>query len=314
MNIESQQNRGPQGSPSVRDGETLAIQQQTDEDQPNRSPRSSPTLTDGDAMALQQQTDKSQQKRRPQGSPSNSDGEAMALQQQTDEDQQNRSPRGSPAITDEGAFQQQTDEDQQNRSPHGSLIISNGDAMIHQQQTDDDQQTRTRPRGNVEFSALLVVILCYVHAYIVTYVSGWRIPVQNLLIFISLLVNFHIHTELNLTSKPAIRDLMNIVAAKTPNKWMEFGLQLGIDTNQLNAFERQRGGVTNSIYADIFSAWEKRQGDMPFTWSTVIGVLKSPSVGENALAQTVQEFITKSHDLSVEENTLYQNIQECITR
>ena len=82
---------------------------------------------------------------------------------------------------------------------------------------------------------------------------------------------------------------MNIVAAQTPNKWLEFGLQLGIDTNQLNAFEKQHRGDINSIYADIFSAWEKRPGDTPFTWSTVIDVLKSPSVQEITQAQDIQQ-------------------------
>ena len=95
--------------------------------------------------------------------------------------------------------------------------------------------------------------------------------------------------KLNLTSKPALPDLMSKVAAKTPDKWMQIGVQLGIDVNQLNAIESKRRTDTNSIFIDVFSAWEKQHGNMPYTWSTVINVLKSPAVGENALAQTLQD-------------------------
>lgn len=95
--------------------------------------------------------------------------------------------------------------------------------------------------------------------------------------------------KLNLTSKPALSDLMNKVAPKTPDKWKMIGLQLGVSVNRLNAIEYQRQADTNSIFMEVFTAWEKQPGDKPCTWSTMIDVLRSPAVGEHTLAQTLQE-------------------------
>ena len=36
--------------------------------------------------------------------------------------------------------------------------------------------------------------------------------------------------------------------------------------------------------------WQRR-GDPPFTWATIIEVLKTPTVGENQLAKELEEWL-----------------------
>ena len=107
-------------------------------------------------------------------------------------------------------------------------------------------------------------------------------------------ITLYPHAELNLTSNPTFQGLMNSVAVKTRSKWFEIGVQLGFTPDKLNALDKQHRGDSNLIFADIFSTWEKQPRNMPFTWSTVIDVLKSPLVGEITLAQNIQES-TLSH-------------------
>ena len=102
--------------------------------------------------------------------------------------------------------------------------------------------------------------------------------------------------RLDLRSKPALPDLMNHVAAKTPTKWMVLGIQLGLEAAQLQAFEDQHRGKSDRIFADIFDHWRKSLGlnCKPVTWSTVIEALKSPSVGEMALAHLLESTVLSS--------------------
>ena len=85
---------------------------------------------------------------------------------------------------------------------------------------------------------------------------------------------------------------MNEVAAKTPNKWLEIGIQLGLKTNQIDAIKYQHQGESSKIFADIFNQWEKQPGAEPKTWSTVIKVLKTPIVGEETLAHHLELSMT----------------------
>ena len=89
---------------------------------------------------------------------------------------------------------------------------------------------------------------------------------------------------MDLSSKPKISDLMNKVAAKVPNKWMQIGIQLDIPVSQLEAFNSQHQGESSKNFIEVFTHWEKQPGGKPKTWSTVIDVLKSPSVAEVSLA------------------------------
>ena len=90
------------------------------------------------------------------------------------------------------------------------------------------------------------------------------------------------------SNKPSIQDLMNKIATKVPDKWPEIGIQLGLEAAQIRAIASQHRGESAKVFMDIFDHWERQSGDQPKTWSTVIEVLKTPSVGESTLAHDIE--------------------------
>jgi len=90
-----------------------------------------------------------------------------------------------------------------------------------------------------------------------------------------------------LDSAPTHLDLMNMIAANIPTKWREVGLQLGLRVADLNSIEMRHAGDCNRYFSSVFSMWEG-QLTKPFTWSTIVQVLRSPLIGECRLAQEVE--------------------------
>ena len=100
--------------------------------------------------------------------------------------------------------------------------------------------------------------------------------------------------RLDLSSRPAIPDLMRIVAPRTPNKWMQIGLQLGLPHCQLQALDYQYRGDSQKIFAGIFAYREKQPGDEPMTWLTVINVLRAQGIDELTLAHELETMLPSS--------------------
>eukprot|EP00731_Ephydatia_muelleri_P008393 Em0004g731a len=94
---------------------------------------------------------------------------------------------------------------------------------------------------------------------------------------------------------PSLPDLMNKVAAVIPDKYEAIGLQLGLTQSQLHAIRpcSQKLEDYNKTYSEIFDVW-RRNGSLPYTWKTVINVLKSASVGEVKLSKDLENWICSS--------------------
>ena len=96
--------------------------------------------------------------------------------------------------------------------------------------------------------------------------------------------------------KPLIRPpeyytLLNKVAVgAVADKWKKIGLLLDIPIGQLNSVT-----TTDPIlcYAEIFNWWRKN-GSPPYTWATIIDVLRAPIVGEVQLAHELEEWVIHS--------------------
>eukprot|EP00731_Ephydatia_muelleri_P012519 Em0006g1413a len=88
-----------------------------------------------------------------------------------------------------------------------------------------------------------------------------------------------------LDSEPSLPHLMGKVAAVIPSKCWAIGLQLGLTTAELQAICPQQQGLENyhRAFSEIFGEW-RRRGSLPYTWRTLIDVLRSPSVGEVLLS------------------------------
>ena len=80
--------------------------------------------------------------------------------------------------------------------------------------------------------------------------------------------------------------MLNQVASRAPNKWKEIGLQLGIQSHQLNSINHH-DPIYMHCYMDMFSLWEKK-AEPPFTWATIIDALRSPRVLEIVLAHNIE--------------------------
>ena len=90
------------------------------------------------------------------------------------------------------------------------------------------------------------------------------------------------------TTGLSIENLMNDVAAKAPDQWMNVGIMLRISYERLNSIDNQHRGDPMRCYAAVFSEWEKI-GTLAYTWETIINVLESNLVKKIDLAKTIKK-------------------------
>eukprot|EP00731_Ephydatia_muelleri_P034169 Em0049g16a len=87
-----------------------------------------------------------------------------------------------------------------------------------------------------------------------------------------------------------LKDLMNDIASKIPAKWRSVGIQLELPSGTLDSIEEKMAGKPRACldsFEQVFTTWE-RQGPSPYTWNTIIEVLREPAVGEVALADELE--------------------------
>ena len=83
---------------------------------------------------------------------------------------------------------------------------------------------------------------------------------------------------------------MNYVAAVIPAKWRAVGIQLGLSSATLDSIQRQNAGKpfsNNHAFEQVFTEWQ-RLGYSPYTWGTIIAILRTLAVGEDALANDLE--------------------------
>ena len=88
------------------------------------------------------------------------------------------------------------------------------------------------------------------------------------------------------SSEPTMEGLMNDVAAVVPAKWRFVGIQLKVPQRDLDDIQSQMAGRPNSnlhAFEVMLAKWSTLD-PYQYTWSTIIGALETPSVGEVALA------------------------------
>lgn len=90
-----------------------------------------------------------------------------------------------------------------------------------------------------------------------------------------------------------LENLLNLVAAKIPNKWYEFGILLSISPEELDTYNH----TPIKCFARVFTTWEKNTSP-DYTWETVIDNLESPTIKEKRLAQEIRRKVTICHSPS----------------
>ena len=92
-----------------------------------------------------------------------------------------------------------------------------------------------------------------------------------------------------LDKEPTSQDLLNRVASKATNKWDMVGLQLGIEEHQLDAISTEHREPIR-CYSKVFTLW-KNKTDPPYTWRTIVGVLRASIVGREDLAIEIETWL-----------------------
>ena len=82
---------------------------------------------------------------------------------------------------------------------------------------------------------------------------------------------------------------MNEVAAQIPAKWHQVGTQLNLAPSDLECLP---ASDSHRCFTSVFTTWEK-QDTKPYTWFTIIDVLKTPAVGESHLAKVITSKLAK---------------------
>ncbi|XP_019862576.1 PREDICTED: uncharacterized protein LOC109591248 [Amphimedon queenslandica] len=93
----------------------------------------------------------------------------------------------------------------------------------------------------------------------------------------------------NIDSPPDMVDLINLVAAKIPDKFYQFGTAVHLNDGFLNSLYDTYHNPMDRFIA-VFNRW-KDNGPDAYTWGTVIKVLESDAIGAHAVAQGVIEHL-----------------------
>ena len=96
-----------------------------------------------------------------------------------------------------------------------------------------------------------------------------------------------------LTSRPELLSLMNEVAAKIqPLNWKMLAIQLGLSQSQIEIIKTNNNNHVMSCFSETFDTW-KHLTKIPYTWSSVLSALRSPSVKEETAANELEEKLNR---------------------
>ena len=114
------------------------------------------------------------------------------------------------------------------------------------------------------------------------------------IVFLLLLLEPCVRCPAGLEDKPQLCDLMNEVAAKIPDKWRQFGIELRLTPGELDAFLVPSSGDALRCFSSVFTVWQKKMSREPYSWQTVVECLRAPAVGEHKLALELNDKLTRT--------------------
>ena len=88
----------------------------------------------------------------------------------------------------------------------------------------------------------------------------------------------------------SLLQFMETVASKIPDKWYSVGIALGLTKAQLNAINIHHCGDPCLCFSDVHDHWQRHStSQQPANWASLATTLRCDIVGENALAELIQE-------------------------
>ena len=87
-------------------------------------------------------------------------------------------------------------------------------------------------------------------------------------------------------SVPTLKDLSNRVAAVIPDKWIQVAIQLELDMSVIRTIRKEESSCFEQFVA-VLEQW-KKSSSLPYTWKSLVTVLRSRSVNESRLAHELE--------------------------
>ena len=109
-------------------------------------------------------------------------------------------------------------------------------------------------------------------------------------VMLFLFLDLRVRYPAGLEEEPELCDLMNEVAAKIPNKWKQFGIELQLTHNELESYL----GTSQERFSSVFMVWKDRMSREPYSWQTVVESLRTLAVGEHRLALELSKKLTRT--------------------
>ena len=99
----------------------------------------------------------------------------------------------------------------------------------------------------------------------------------------------------NKTNKcPSQREFKEWLTSNVAHKWFPIGIGLGMSGEKLEEIRENSNDIPDQCLGNLFYEWEQNpHKDKPFTWDTLIQVLRSVKVGEEFLAKKLEEHFSK---------------------
>ena len=88
----------------------------------------------------------------------------------------------------------------------------------------------------------------------------------------------------------SLMQFMETVATEIPSKWKRMAVAMGMSQSQIDAVDVHRRGQTFECFIDVFEHWQDTSTpELPANWASLVTVLRSRIVGEEALAEHIQK-------------------------
>ena len=89
---------------------------------------------------------------------------------------------------------------------------------------------------------------------------------------------------------PTQRELKELVTSKVADKWFPIGIGLGMSGEQLEEIRENSNDIPDRCLGNLFYEWEQNPHEnKPFTWGTLLKILRSVKVEEESLANELLE-------------------------
>ena len=101
---------------------------------------------------------------------------------------------------------------------------------------------------------------------------------------------------------------MNHVGSVIPTKWRSFGRQLKLTEGVLESIYIDELGKTQNCFSAVFIAWSRRLPS-PYTWETVVKVLRSPELNEMRIANSIEKWLEEQVANAIQNRSINEKVR-----